>query len=217
MPATTERKTAVAIREEAAKLFFERGYNATSLRDVAAAVGLKVGSLYNHIDSKEDLLLQIMGGIIDDLLERARQALAEANGDAVDRLQAALRAHLRFHAERAQIVFIGNTELRSLSPDAHQTVVDKRREYETFLRDLVEDAGRAGLAAIIDPRIHVYSFVAQATHIAGWYRPGGRKSLDEIVRDYTKLALRELRVVDADERVERHQEWTESAAVASAG
>lgn len=200
---TMERKTAVAIREEAARLFFERGYNATSLRDVAAAVGLKVGSLYNHIESKEDLLLQIMGGIIDDLLEHARQALAEATGDAVDRLQAVLGAHLRFHAERAQTVFIGNTELRSLSPDAHEKIVGKRQEYETFLRGLVDDAGRAGLANLIDPRIHVYSFVAQATHIASWYQPGRRKSLEEIVRDYTKLALRELGVPDADERVDR--------------
>ncbi|MDQ4490098.1 TetR/AcrR family transcriptional regulator [Sinomonas sp. ASV486] len=203
MPATTERRTADAIREEAAKLFFERGYNATSLRDVAAAVGLKVGSLYNHIESKEDLLLQIMGGIIDDLLEQARQALAEATGDAVDRLQAVLGAHLRLHTERAQTVFIGNTELRSLSPDAHQKIVDKRREFELFLRGLVEDAGRAGLADLIDVRIHVYSFVAQATHIASWYQPGRGKSLDEILRDYTKLALRELGVSDADERVDR--------------
>ncbi|MEW1811952.1 TetR/AcrR family transcriptional regulator [Pseudarthrobacter phenanthrenivorans] len=202
MPKATERRTAVAIREEAAKLFFERGYNATSLREVASAVGLMVGSLYNHITSKEDLLLQIMGGIIDDLLEDARQALAEADGDAVDRLQAVVGAHLRFHAERAQEVYIGNTELRSLSSDAHTKIVDKRHEYETFLGTLIQDAGRAGLADIIDARIHVYSLVAHATHIASWYKAGGRKSLDEIVREYTKLALRELKVEDSDQRVD---------------
>jgi TetR/AcrR family transcriptional regulator, cholesterol catabolism regulator len=63
-----ERSSADVIRTEAAKLFFERGYDATSLRQVAAASGLRVGSLYNHIDSKEHLLLQIMGGIMDDLM-----------------------------------------------------------------------------------------------------------------------------------------------------
>ncbi|WP_415853270.1 TetR/AcrR family transcriptional regulator [Sinomonas sp. G460-2] len=205
MANVTERKTAVAIREEAAKLFFERGYNATSLREVASAVGLMVGSLYNHIASKEDLLLQIMGGIIDDLLAQARQALAKANGDAVDKLQAVLAAHLRFHAERAQQVFIGNTELRSLPAQAHLKIADKRQEYEALLRGLVEDAGKAGLADVVDGRVHVYSFVAQATHIASWYRLGGRKGLDEFVRDYTKLALRQLNVVDADDRVERRR------------
>ena len=201
MTVTTERNSAAVIRAEAAKLFFDRGYDATTLRQVAAAAGLKVGSLYNHIDSKEHLLLQIMGGIIDDLLEDARTALA-SGGDAVDQLQAVLAAHIRFHAERAQEVFIGNTELRSLSESARQVVEAKRHEYESLLQDLIVAAGAAGLASVIDPKIHMYSFVAQATHIAGWYKPGGRLSLAEIVATYTKFALRELNVVDADQRVD---------------
>jgi TetR/AcrR family transcriptional regulator, cholesterol catabolism regulator len=204
MVATAERGTAQAIREEAAKLFFERGYDATSLRQVASAVGLMVGSLYNHIDSKEHLLLQIMGGIIDDLLDSARNAV-KVEGDAVDRLEAALAAHLTFHAERAQEVFIGNAELRSLSAGARQVVIEKRHEYELFLQDLIEDAGRAGLADVIDAKIHVYSFVAQATHIASWFKPGGRMKLDEIVAIYTKLALRELNVPNADARVDQRR------------
>ncbi|MFP3462797.1 TetR/AcrR family transcriptional regulator [Arthrobacter globiformis] len=204
MVATAERGTAQAIREEAAKLFFERGYDGTSLRQVASAVGIMVGSLYNHIDSKEHLLLQIMGGIIDDLMADARQAV-ETDGDAVDKLQALLGAHLRFHAERAQEVFIGNAELRSLSEDARKVVIEKRHEYELLLQQLIEDAGRAGLAEVIDARIHVYSFVAQATHIASWFKPGGRMTLDEIVAVYTKLALRELNVADADARVDQRR------------
>ena len=201
MTVLSERNSADVIREEAAKLFFDRGYDATSLRQVASAVGLMVGSLYNHIDSKEHLLLQIMGGIIDDLMEGTRAAI-QVDGDAVDKLQAALASHLRFHAERAQEVFIGNAELRSLSDGARQVVVEKRHEYELLLLELIENAGRAGLADILDARIHVYSFVAQATHIASWYKPGGRMTLDEIVAIYTKLALRELKVADADERVD---------------
>lgn len=199
-----ERNSAQVIRDEAAKLFFERGYDATTLRQVASAAGLKVGSLYNHISSKEDLLQQIMGGIIDDLMDRVRAAVdALPGGDAVDRLQAALLAHITFHAERAQQVFIGNAELRSLPEEAREQVVGKRGEYEKFLATLVDAAGEAGLAEVIDSKIHVYSFVAQATHIAGWYKPGGRLTLDEIARVYTQLALRELNVTDADQRVSR--------------
>jgi len=196
----SERNSSDVIRTEAAQLFFDRGYDATSLRQIAAASGLKVGSLYNHIDSKEHLLLQIMGRIIDDLMIATRAA-AMVGGDPVHRLQAALAAHLTFHAERAQEVFIGNAELRSLSDAARDVVIEKRHEYELFLQGLVEDAGRAGLADVIDAKIHVYSFVAQATHIASWFKPGGRMSLDEIVAFYTKLALRELSVPDADRRV----------------
>jgi AcrR family transcriptional regulator len=202
MTVLSERNSADVIRAEAAKLFFDRGYDATSLRQVATASGLKVGSLYNHIDSKEHLLLQIMGGVIDDLVAAAHEA-ALLDGDAVDKLQAALAANLTFHAEHAQEVFIGNAELRSLSDGARHVVIEKRHEYELFLQGLVEDAGRAGLADVIDAKIHVYSFVAQATHIASWFKPGGRMNLDEIVAIYTKLALRELNVADADARVDQ--------------
>jgi len=201
---TLQRSTAQAIREEAARLFFERGYDATTLRQVAAAVGLKVGSLYNHIDSKEDLLLQVMGGIIDDLLELQQEAL-NREGDAIEKLRAVLDCHIRFHAERAQEVFIGNAELRSLPAEARGLVVDKRSRYEQVIQSLIEDAGKAGLASVLDARIHTYSFVAQATHIAGWFKPEGRMTLDELVAMYTKFALRELKVADADERVDRRE------------
>ncbi|MFJ5956454.1 TetR/AcrR family transcriptional regulator [Paenarthrobacter sp. NPDC092416] len=200
MTLVSERNSADVIRAEAAKLFFDRGYDATSLRQVAAAAGLKVGSLYNHIDSKEHLLLQIMGGIMDDLMDSIRRAAA-VEGDAVAKLQAALAAHLRFHAERAREVFIGNTELRSLSNGARDVVIAKRSEYELLLQELIEEAGTAGLADVADARIHVYSFVAQATHVASWFKPGGRMTLDEIVSIYTKFALRELNVPNADARV----------------
>lgn len=201
MTVQPERSTAQNIRDGAAKLFFERGYDATTLRQVASSAGLKVGSLYNHIDSKEHLLLQIMGGIIDDLLERVEKAVAAATGDSVDLLQAALAEHITFHAERAQEVFIGNAELRSLPADAREVVIKKRTEYELFLEKLVTAAGEDKLAEVIDAKIHVYSFVAQATHIAGWFKPGGRFSLEEIAQIYTRLALRELNVEGADQRV----------------
>ncbi|MGH7753819.1 MAG: TetR/AcrR family transcriptional regulator, partial [Gemmatimonadales bacterium] len=200
MTVRAERNTAQTIRDGAAHLFFERGYDATTLRQVASAAGLKVGSLYNHIDSKEHLLLQIMGGIIDDLMERVGEAVAAADGgDGVDVLRAALAEHITFHAERAQEVFIGNAELRSLPQDAREVVIRKRADYELMLEKLVAAAGKDGLADVIDAKIHVYSFVAQATHIAGWFKPGGRLTLEEIVRIYTRLALRELKVADADE------------------
>lgn len=193
--------TARLIREKAAELFFEKGYHATSLREVAAASGLKVGSLYNHITSKEDLLLQVMGGTMDDLVDAQRAALA-GDADQVERLRAAVGCHVRFHAERAQEVFIGNTNLRALSEDARQKIIAKRTDYERIIRTLIEEAGHAGLASVIDPRLHTYSIVAQGTNVASWYRPGGRMTLDEIVAAYTKFALRELQVTDADRRVD---------------
>jgi AcrR family transcriptional regulator len=194
-------QTAEAIRREAAALFAAHGYEATSLRHVAANVGIKVGSLYNHIDSKENLLLQIMGDTIDDLAV-LRDADLEGVSDPVDRLIICVKRHIRFHAERAQEVFIGNTDLRSLSDEARQKIVLKRREYQRSIEELIEAVSETGQAHVLDAKLHAYVIVAQGTHVASWYRPTGRYSLDEIIQVNTKIILRGLGVVDADARVD---------------
>ena len=196
--------TAEAIREQASGLFFERGYDATTLRQLAAAVGIQVGSLYNHIDSKEHLLLQVLGRVMDDLLEQQQAALA-GEGDVVDRLVAVLECHIRFSASRAREVFIGNAELRSLPAEARQAVIAKRGEYEHRIMELIVQAAEQGQAVVLDTRLHAFSIMARGTHVASWYRPGGSLSMERIVSLYAKAVLRELSVSDADSRVDNRR------------
>lgn len=198
---TAGQTTADAIRKAATELFFEKGYDATTLRQVAGAVGLKVPSLYNHIGSKEDLLLQVMGGIMDDLTELQREAM-QVEGDAVEMLRALVFCHIRFHAEHAKEVSIGNQNLRALPQDARDEVVAKRNAYEHNIQAAIEHAGQAELASVLDARMHTFSILGLGTSIASWYRPDGRLSLDDIITVYTKIALRELGVTDADQRVD---------------
>ena len=197
------QQTAAAIRREAAASFFAHGYEATSLRQVAAAVGIKVGSLYNHITSKEDLLLSVMGGTMDDLTELMETALADKT-DPLDRLLAFVECHIRFHAERAQEVFIGNSELRSLPPDARAEITEKRRAYRAVLEELIIEVTKNTEGQSLSPRLHAFSVVAIGTHVSSWYRADGGFSLDEIIDTYTKIILRGLGVADADERVDAH-------------
>lgn len=186
-------RTADAILEAAAEMFYQHGYEATSLRQVAAKVGIQVGSLYNHINGKDDLLRSIMLGVMDDLLAAQRTAL-RGRTDAVDCLRAAIDCHIRFHADRAREVFIGNSELRSLEEKDRRTVVAKRDQYEKVLRDLIEKAAAEGRADVVDVRLQVYAIVAAGTHVSTWYRPRGPLSLDEIVDKYIVITLRQLGV-----------------------
>lgn len=205
------QNTKQVVREKATEFFFEKGFAATNLREIATASGLKIGSLYNHIASKEDLLLQVMGGIIEDLIEEQQKAI-NVEGDSVERLRSAIEHHIRFHAERAKEVYIGNSNLRFLSDEARNAIIEKRDQYEAVLISLIEDAGKDGLATILDVRLHAYSIIANGNHIAGWYRPEGRLKLDKIVCHYSKFALRELKVADADQRVEAAIKVKEPAA-----
>lgn len=183
--------TSDAIREAAAMLFERNGYEATTLRQVATEVGITVGSLYNHMSSKEDLLGEILGGVLDDLLVAHERATAGIS-DPLERLRAAVEVHIRFHATHAREVFIGNTEQRSLTPARRGDVVAKRGRYETELQRILADAAKAGAADPVDLRLQVYAIVAIGAHVASWYRPDGAFSLKRVVECYTQIILRQL-------------------------
>jgi TetR/AcrR family transcriptional regulator, cholesterol catabolism regulator len=190
-------RTADAILEAATELFYQHGYEATTLRQVAAKVGIQVGSLYNHINGKEDLLRNIMLRVMDDLLAAQRTAL-RGRTDPVDRLRAAIDCHIRFHADRACEVFIGNSELRSLGGKDLKKVVDRRDQYEKALRDLIDAAAEQGRADVVDARLQVYAIVAAGSHVSTWYRPRGPMSIDEIVTKYIIITLRQLGVAQEE-------------------
>ena len=135
------------------------------------------------------MMLQIM----DELLAAMVEASATTD-DPVKRLELALNCHIRFHATHSRAVFIGNSELRSLDEADRKVVNSRRREYESMLRDLVQEVGRTGDGNVIDARLQAYAIVAIGTHVATWYRPGGSLSLDEVVSTYTQIILRQLGV-----------------------
>src|SRR5260370_39318957 len=115
-PRATNRrgeKTSDEIRSVALDLFYKRGFQATTLRDIAAKVGIQVGSLYNHIASKGELLFAIMETVMLDLLEDQR-VVAETP-DVGERMSLLVYHHIKFHGERAEDGVCGNSELRSVS------------------------------------------------------------------------------------------------------
>ncbi len=183
--------TAETITRAAVDLFYEHGYEATTLRQIAAEVGIQVGSLYNHISSKEELLFSIMSGIIEELLHELEAEL-EGVEDPVDRLRAAVGVHVFFHTARAREVFIGNSELRSLDATKRRTVVRLRDRYETFFAQILEDGVRAGAFEVSDLKLTTYAVLAMLTQPASWYQPGGRLDLDKIAEVYGDLILRAL-------------------------
>jgi AcrR family transcriptional regulator len=198
-------RTSAHIRAVAADLFYEHGYEATSLRHIAKAARLQVGSLYNHIKGKEDLLVEIMVGIMDDLLAAQTQAL-EGVEDVRERLKLFIRTHIRFHAERARDVFIGNSELRSLSRVKRKKVVALRDEYEQVLAGLIEELARSQDSDVLDVKMQTFAVLALGGHVASWYSPQGPMSLDDIAEINTRIALRQLGIdtpVDAAEDAAR--------------
>lgn len=186
-------KTSAGIRKAAAELFYEHGYEATSLRAVAERVGIKVGSLYNHMGGKEELLIDIMSNVLEQLQPMVERAAEAAGDDPLARFRAAVGAHIRFHAQHAQETFVGNSELRSLKPEDKSIILDARRDYDRLIRRLIEDAAKAAGVEVLDLQLQSYALLALGMHIASWYRDDrGELTLDHVVEVYTEISCRQV-------------------------
>ncbi|WP_076859933.1 TetR/AcrR family transcriptional regulator [Bradyrhizobium mercantei] len=180
--------TLEAIRKAGVRLIFERGYEAMSLRQLAAEVGIQAGSLYNHISTKQDLLFDLVQDHINDLLRELDLALA-GKADPVEKLRAFVAFHVTYHMTRKREVFIANSELRSLDAKNYDAVVALRGAYEARLAQILTDGVADGVFEVIDIQVATFAILALLTGLCTWYRPGGRLTRDAIIAAHEKLVL----------------------------
>ena len=181
-------KTLEAIRKAGLRLIFEHGYEAMSLRQLAAEVGIQVGSLYNHIATKQELLFDLVQDHINELLRQLDLALA-GKEEPHDRLRAFVAFHVTYHMTRKREVYIANSELRSLEPRNYEAVVALRSAYEQRLADILADGVAAGVFEVVDVQVATFAILALLTGLCNWYRPGGRLTREAIIAAHEKLVL----------------------------
>ena len=169
-------------------LIHERGFEAVSLRQLAARVGLQPGSLYNHIETKQDLLFDLIHNHMVTLLQSVD---AELDGieDPLARLKAFIAFHLTYHIERKREVFIGSSELRSREPKNRKKIVALRRTYEERLCDILERGTEKRLFKIDDIPVSAYAILAMLTGICTWYDAKGRIDRKTLIDIHTRLVL----------------------------
>ncbi|MGF7234346.1 MAG: TetR/AcrR family transcriptional regulator, partial [Frankia sp.] len=132
----TSSARSAQIRAAALDLFTRFGYEATTMADIGAAVGIRGPSLYKHVASKQDLLAQIMTGTMEALLA-AHQAAVATTEDPVERLRRATEAHVRYHARHRQEAFVGNREIGGLAQPHRERVLALRAQDEGCFRELI--------------------------------------------------------------------------------
>ncbi len=182
------RNTKAKIRKAALRLFAERGYNAVSMRDLADAVGMRQGGLYNHFEGKQVLLSDLMETHMVGLLEALDTAMVGIYGTR-DRLEAFVRHHVSHHLNYPDDVFLAYMEVRSLDSDNRARIIALRNRYEHVLRKILEDGCTEGLFRIGDAAVHARMLLAMMTGVTVWYRDSGRLSRDEVVELYLGAAL----------------------------
>src|SRR5581483_11243284 len=156
----------------AARLFAERGYDGTSLADVAQAVGIQKASLYHHIESKEDLLWDVARAGADAF----RTALDGVPDDvpSTEKLRLVLRAHLRVVSAQLDAATVFTREWRSLAGERREQFLVERRRYEERIRELFrEGLERGELRSDLDLAAATLLFLSAANWAYTWLRPGG--------------------------------------------
>ena len=192
-------KTFAAIRRKAVARIYKSGFEATTLRQVAADVGIKAGSLYNYFDSKQELLFGLLNATMADLEAELEAALRGATG-ATEMLKRFIAFHIDFHTARKREVFIGNMELRSLNGRHYGEIIARRDRYEARLQSILEAGNREGVWAVEDPRVATFAVIAMQTGICTRLWPSGRLAWADMARHYTQQILRglDLRATDGD-------------------
>lgn len=181
------------IREAAARLFRDKGYAATSMRDLAGAVDIKASSLYNHFDSKEDILRQICF----DNAQRFLAGLQEVESSAVsatEKLQALIGLHIRIATEDLTSITAFNDEWRHLNEPYLSEFKTIRRDYERRFQAIMEDGMNKGELRPMDPHIATYTLFSSMRWLYDWYKSGKRISTDDLQRDISALLMNGLSV-----------------------
>jgi AcrR family transcriptional regulator len=182
---TTDRRTEIV--DAAARLFFTRGYGGTSVQDVADEVGILKGSLYHHIDAKDDLLVAVIDEVHDAAM--ARLAAAESReGSVVDRLVWFLRDHTAYNCRHVERIGVYFRAVAHLTGDRRARVAADRRTYDRHVRSMIE-AGRASgeIPTTVDPRLTANALLGMTNWVYQWFDPASNDA-DDVADGLAALA-----------------------------
>ena len=186
-PAEDHRDRRRAILETAARLICERGYEGTSIHDIAAACQLTKAGLYHHIRSKEHLLLEIMN-YGKDLFEDYVVTPALPILDPLERLTTCMERNILMVAEtRSKEVTIILHEHNTLTGEARAHIDARKKRYVRLLEASFSEAMREGRIRPVNPKVAAFGFLGMVLWTYKWYRPDGALTKETLAREMVSL------------------------------
>jgi AcrR family transcriptional regulator len=187
-PAPPRAQTLEAIDEVAVELFSQRGYHATSMREIAAAAGIRPAAIYHWYASKEAILVHLQ----DDFMERLTAAVLESaarHERPAMRLAAAVREHVVFHGIHREAAFVTDSEIRALTAEPRGRLIAERDAYQARFSAWIRDGIRDGSLRSSNARVATYAILLQCTGVALWFDPEGPLGLEEVAELHVELVL----------------------------
>jgi|APTNR8051073442_1049403.scaffolds.fasta_scaffold00447_4 AcrR family transcriptional regulator len=181
-----------AILEAAAVLFRDKGYNATSMRDLAQAVQLQASSLYNHIQSKQDLLREICFNnaqrFLDGIIE-----IESRPATAAEKVEALIELHVSVATQDLTSITAFNDEWRHLEEPHLNKFKSLRREYENRFKAILAQGMQDGDFRKLDPQFALYTLLSALRWVHDWRQPGRRQAVESVRTTLSTMLLNGLR------------------------
>lgn len=178
------------ILQAATESFADRGFHATTTRDISKRANLSPAAIYMHYKSKAELLYRIMKRSHEELLEALQGADLPAAAPA-ERLRALMTALVLHHAENRLANRVSEHELPALAARQRKAIVALRDRTQKLFTDVIRAGTKEGeFHDVADPKLATYAILTMGVAVANWYRPGGRLSPDAIAERYAEMAIR---------------------------
>lgn len=191
MPTSSGPRPADAPRERllgaATRVFAERGFHATTMRDLARVSGMSLAGMYHYVRSKDELLLRIQERCFEQVMQEARAAL-EGVHDPVDRLRVFIHHHVTFFAGHMPEMKVLSHEADSLTGSAARTLRAKKSAYAALLEEIVAAVQPDATAA--ERSVTAYAIFGMMNWIYTWYRPSGPVAPGDLAARLADLAVR---------------------------
>src|SRR5215467_11297292 len=177
------------VYEVAAEVFHRKGYDNTSMSDVASAAGLTKAGLYHHVSSKESLLYTVLDVGLD-LTESYVMKLLEAISDPLERLKTMIELHLRLVLEERNLEVTGLLhECKTLGSADRGRINRRKKEYVRMTTRLIADVLKKYNIADGNPKLAAFALLGMLNWTYQWYKPSGSDSREEIVQNFQNIFL----------------------------
>lgn len=178
------------ILDTGARLFAEKGFEATSMRDISSAAGVSKALLYHHFSSKDDIYARISFTATQHLYAFVQERIP-ANGSAPEKLRAFMVSAATFFSQHRSAWIAASTAFWS-DPDRHRMElrVARRRQFEASLRDIIREGIETGEFNDVDPAMTGRLILSGINWMHRWYDPAKELTAEEIVDQYADILLR---------------------------
>jgi AcrR family transcriptional regulator len=176
------------ILRTAARLFHRRGYDATSMNDVAAALRFSKGGLYHHFRSKDEILFSLMEQAMKITQERVIEPVLKVS-DPEQRLRDLIRRHVEVVLSPSdREISIMLHENHPLPPSLRRRINRRKKDYMHFVESLVAEVQKARHSSgDVTPRAAAFALLGMINWIHQWYRPEGKLDAEQLARQYAEL------------------------------